>query len=355
MKKTLTIFFACIISNSIIAQTTAIPDSNFEQALINLGLDFTLDGTALTTNIDTLTTLNVSGKFISDLTGIEDFTALTFLNCRQNSLTNLEVSQNTALTYLNCSLNQLTSLDFSQNISLEDLLCGENQLTSLNISQNTALTYLSCSSNQLINLNVSQNTALILLSCYNNQLTNLDVSQNTDLDLIGCSNNQLNSLDLSYNHVLTHFYGEHNQLNCLNIKNGNNSNMAPINTTYNTNLMCITVDDITYSNTTWTNIDTQTSFSENCANPCTVSIDENSLLKTIIYPNPTSRSINIDLEEIKSNVNLRLTNALGQVELVENYKSTNHISFDLDKPKGIYFLQLKTSNGEVITRKIIKE
>tara|TARA_B100000809_G_C14748622_1_gene391284 strand:- start:199 stop:594 length:396 start_codon:yes stop_codon:yes gene_type:complete len=131
--------------------------------------------------------------------------------------------------------------------------------------------------------------------------------------------------------------------------------MAPINATYNPNLMCITVDDATYSNTNWTNIDAQTSFSTSCTNLCAVNIEENSLSKISIYPNPTTRSINIDLEETKSNINLLLTNAIGQVQLTKTYKSTNHIIFDLDEPKGIYFLQLKTANGEFITRKIIKE
>ena len=39
---------------------------------------------------------------ISDLTGIEDFSALTYLDCRSNQLTNLDVSFNDALTDLRC-------------------------------------------------------------------------------------------------------------------------------------------------------------------------------------------------------------------------------------------------------------
>jgi Leucine-rich repeat (LRR) protein len=55
---------------------------------------------------------------ISNLTGIEAFTALTYLDCRVNQLTSLDVSQNTALTLLSCEGNQLTSLDVSQNTAL---------------------------------------------------------------------------------------------------------------------------------------------------------------------------------------------------------------------------------------------
>ena len=68
-----------------IGQTTSIPDPNFEQFLINAGLDFTLDGSVQTSSIDTLETLDFGWYFnISDLTGIEDFSSLVYLNCNGN-------------------------------------------------------------------------------------------------------------------------------------------------------------------------------------------------------------------------------------------------------------------------------
>jgi len=73
-----------------------------------------------------------------------------------------------------------------------------------------------------------------------------------------------------------------------------------------------------------------------------------------IYPNPTTGLINIDFEKNKSNLNLKLINALGQVILAKKYMSTNRINFDLGAPKGIYLLLLE-SDGEVITKKILKE
>ena len=57
-----------VISTTIKAQTTAIPDANVEQALINLGYDSGLkDRTVPTGNISTITTLVVQNKNISDL------------------------------------------------------------------------------------------------------------------------------------------------------------------------------------------------------------------------------------------------------------------------------------------------
>ena len=123
-------------------QLTMIPDANFEQRLISFGYDNILDGTVLTAAIDTVTSLQVSYYGISDLTGIEDFTALTILNCGANDLTSLDVSNNTALIELNCGLNQLTSLDLSNNTVLTSFWCYNNQLTNLDVrnGNNTNLT-----------------------------------------------------------------------------------------------------------------------------------------------------------------------------------------------------------------------
>jgi len=59
-----------ILANTILfAQTTHVPDNNFEQALIDLGYDDELDDYVLTANISGVTELIVSSKSISDLTG----------------------------------------------------------------------------------------------------------------------------------------------------------------------------------------------------------------------------------------------------------------------------------------------
>ena len=95
---------------------TLIPDLNFEKKLIALGIDSgTTDGKVLTSNISSLTSLDVSSSSISNLTGIQDFVALTSLICYSNSqLTSLDLSKNIALTSLDCSYNfRLTSLNLS--------------------------------------------------------------------------------------------------------------------------------------------------------------------------------------------------------------------------------------------------
>jgi Leucine-rich repeat (LRR) protein len=220
MKKLLYLFLVLGISSVSFGQTTLIPDPNFEQALIDLGYDTPpINGSVPTANISNVTSLNVNNKNISDLTGIEDFIALTELYCIYNQLTSLNVSNNSLLSIIWCWENQLTSLDLGNNNALTYLVCSSNQLTSLNVSNNNALTSLGCSSNQLTSLNVSNNNALTSLACSSNQLTSLNVSNNPSLQTLTCSGNQLTSLDVSNNTSLQSLWCDVNQLTSLNVSN----------------------------------------------------------------------------------------------------------------------------------------
>jgi Secretion system C-terminal sorting domain len=128
------VLFFFLFSASSYAQNTYVPDDNFEQRLIALGYDtYPLDDYVPTANISGITILNIINQNISDLTGIEDFAALTDLLCYTNNLTSLDVSNNTALTQLFCNSNNLTSLDVSANTALITLNCKSNNLTSLNV------------------------------------------------------------------------------------------------------------------------------------------------------------------------------------------------------------------------------
>ena len=232
---------------------TYVPDFNFEQELINLGYDDILNNYVETSNISSITSIELNFKNISDLTGIEDFSALTILECKGNQLTSLDVSQNTALTELRCSSNyELTSLNVSGAIALAELICMGNQLTNLDVSNSFYLTHLVIVSNQLTTLDLNNNTALIVLECGGNQLTTLDVGNNINLEYLDCHTNQLSSL---------------------NVRNGNNSNFILQNWSNgsngfisygNTLLGCIEVDDAAWSTSNWTYIDPQHYFSEDC-------------------------------------------------------------------------------------------
>jgi len=201
------------------AQTTPIPDANFEQALIDLGIDSdsTLNGEVLTDDINTLTDLNVFNKAIEDLTGIEDFDSLQSLNCSNNRLATIDLSQNIVLVDLNCSSNLLNSLDVSNNPSLGILNCQNNLLTALDVAANTMLKTLDFTQNQLSNINTSANDSLVSLKTSNNRLMTLDVANNLQLTELFCSSNQLSSLVVTNNDSLTTLLCASNQITSLNL------------------------------------------------------------------------------------------------------------------------------------------
>ena len=217
---------------SVTPPTTSIPDANFEQALIDLGIDSgAIDGSVITAFISGVTVLDVSNLEIgiTDLTGIEDFIALTTLYCSGNSLTSLDVSANSALETLSCGGNLITSLDLSTNTALTSLSCGDNQLTSLDVNANTALLYLEFYTNQLTSLDVSTNIDLISLRCNSNLLTSLDVSANAALTTLICSSNLLTSLNMQNgaNDSLTSFQAfSIPDLTCILVDNVANANSA---------------------------------------------------------------------------------------------------------------------------------
>ena len=204
-------------SAGVAIDNTNFPDANFRTFVKNF--DTNKDDSLSDTEIAAVEEIDCYDKGISNLKGIEYFTALRSLNCGYNQLTALDVSKNTTLTKLYCKNNQLTVLDVSKNTALTYLRCNRNQLTSLDVSKNTALTKLDCYNNQLTSLDVSKNTALTGLNCGYNQLTALDVSKNTALTWLGCAGNQLTALDVSKNTALTDLDCDKNQLTSLDVSN----------------------------------------------------------------------------------------------------------------------------------------
>ena len=94
---------------------THVPDNNFEQVLIDLGLDDVLDDYVTTRNILIVSELDVSGQDISDLTGIEDFKGLMNLNASNNNLTNLDISECGVFFLIDLRNNPLSCVQINEN------------------------------------------------------------------------------------------------------------------------------------------------------------------------------------------------------------------------------------------------
>ena len=330
---------------------TNIPDPNFEQYLVDLGIDSDgiINGQVLTEDINSIYELNLNNRNIVDLTGIQDFSALSILNAQGNSISSIDISQNphlrtinllnnnlselnisnntklknlyirsnniqsidlsnnvdllrldiadnqfsnlnisnnnalinltitdnnissldvsdkSSLEILSASNNNLSSLDITNNTLLEDLRLANNQIVNLNITNNSNLDYIDVSNNQIVNLDTSNKTKLLKLFVSDNQIEFLDLESSTFLLKLRASNNQLKKLDLS-NNIITELDVNNNKLYYLNLQNGENVNLLSNNfdARNNPNLSCIQVDDVNYSQTNWTDIDSQTTFNSSC-------------------------------------------------------------------------------------------
>ena len=147
--------------------------------------------------IEAVTSLNIEGKNLTDISGIEYFTQLTSLYCGKNQLTALPVKNLTQLTTLSCFGNQLTALPVENLTQLTTLSCSNNQLTALPVENLTQLTELNCGTNLLTELDIEKLTQLKNLYCNNNQLTSLPVRKLNNLNVLNCCDNRLTELDIT--------------------------------------------------------------------------------------------------------------------------------------------------------------
>lgn len=378
------------------AQYTAIPDSAFENFLEDNGMGDGIpnNGLVLTANIENVTHLDLpSFAGVSDMTGIEDFTTLEFLDFSYNTVSNIDLSQNINLSIFGCAFNQLTSLDLSNNMQLEmiacfvnqinslqlnssflhTLECYENQITTLDLSFCPLLTDIDCHTNSISVLNLTACTELITLTAWDNQLTFLDVSQNIKLQHLRIPYNNIASIDLSNNILLELFrstYGNFEildfsnnpnlgsvgcgynpQLSYLDIRNGNNENIS-LFAANDSNLECIYVDDAEASYLENWHIDTTTTFVNNEAECESLHDDEffDMADHVRLFPNPTKDYIAISL---KKNARYRLLDCNGK-NIVNGLFTIGLNSLNISNlPNGIYVLRIELDTS-VITKKIIK-
>ncbi len=230
---------------------TYVPDDNFEIAVAEfLGIDDLIDDYIPTYLISDLQYLDISNRNIADLTGIQDFLGLEHLNCTDNQLGVLDLSNNVALKTLYCSNNQLTNVDVSSCILLEEFDGINNQLTSLDVSQNLALRTLNCYNNQLTALDISQNPDLEAVGVNNNQLTNLILgTSSAPMMQIDCSENLLTDIDISQLADVEFLDCSNNQLASLDTRNGNT--MLFVDLLNNPDLYCVFVDDVVQAEDQW--------------------------------------------------------------------------------------------------------
>lgn len=198
-------------TNEVLSETSGVdiainednfPDDFFREYVAG-DFDSNQDGVLSSSEAAAVTSMtDLYGENISSLKGIEYFSNLQYLDCSENYIETLDVSNNTALIKLSCYTNNIKELDFSHNANLEILNCGETEIKELDLSKNTKLKELDCSSLDLENLDVSGLPMLEDLVCCYNKLQELDLTGNPKLVYLNCAHNLFTRLNLSNNSKL---------------------------------------------------------------------------------------------------------------------------------------------------------
>jgi Leucine-rich repeat (LRR) protein len=216
-----------LVSN--LPEYVSVPDSRFEQALIDRGYDFVLDGRIRTAPIANATTIEILNPMgISNIKGIEAFPNLQRLRIIHNEISSVDLSKNHNLTWVSFWDNKLTSIDVSSLHKLEYFGAGDNDIVTFDVSRNYYLKELDFGNTEgrigygttrgVISFDISHNPNLERLYMQNNRLTSLDVSRNQKLVEIWCMDNKIERLDCTNNPNLTYILMWNNNLSYLNLK-----------------------------------------------------------------------------------------------------------------------------------------
>ncbi|WP_298424530.1 T9SS type A sorting domain-containing protein [uncultured Kordia sp.] len=290
-------------------QVVNIPDTHFKNYLLNTivvdtnddyfadsSIDINNDGEIQESEALLISGINLNYLPVESLEGIQYFTNLEALSCREHristldlsqninlvnvtiygntpnlthidvsgcvnlerlnlnanySLENLDVTQNINLKELEFSSCDITEIDVTQNLDLEFLDCSRTYITSLDVSQNPNLTELNCSFLNLQELDVTQNINLIDLDFYSNAISTIDLTQNTELKKLRIGSNDLSIVDLSQNVNLVNLDCSGSSFTDINLSNNinltsltiSNSQLPTIDISNNVNLKVFTSYD----------------------------------------------------------------------------------------------------------------
>ncbi len=228
MKKTLllTLFSFFILNCN--AQKIHIKDNNLKRALIEQ-IDKNSNGEIEESEVLETKKLKLDEKNISDISGLEKFKNLTYLNLRKNqisdfsklnkieSLEELIIGDNKKVEKLNLkNLNNLVGL-YAFRLGLKEIKLNSSKIKNLYLQDNEFLKFETKKFPELYTLNLD--------GC--KQLAELDLTQNSKLGQIYLLNTAIKQLNVAGNPVLKTMYIE-NEVELLKNKNQERLKPAPI-------------------------------------------------------------------------------------------------------------------------------
>ena len=315
------------------AQTTAIPDPFFEQALIDLGIDSDgeMNGQVLTSDIEDITELILDNNSFYDynydgginLTGIEGFTSLETLRISYVIISHIDLTQNTQLKVLDLVHTGLgeegmLELDLSANSLLEEFYGGN---PGLDVGP----------FNYIEELNFSNNPHIKIVNLYNMYIKYINLK------------NDNNNPDMSININLYPWWVE-----------------DPDDNGEIKNTVCIEIDDVNAAQNEEAPYDSWVIVSGNRVeyhfvdNPidCTASDASFDKLPIKIYPNPAKDMVYFDLQDDLQIHKAEIIDYTGKVVQTEK-DVTENISVK-GLATGTYILRLSTNKGFYPQKLIIR-
>jgi len=296
--KQLLLFLTCFLClQQTIAQYTQVPDPNFEQALIDLGIDSegTLDGQFLTTDAENIAYLYINNRNISDLTGVEAFVNLEWLDAFDNNLTSLDLSliASPNLWTLRISNNNLAEINLSYIPNIVNLSLGNNNFTTIDASNLDFLFSLGVSNNPLTSITLTNCDSLQSLVLVNTLLENIDLSDCVVLYDIDVHDSQVTTLDFSNKQYLVMVRAYNTPLTNINLPNNPNLEYLALDDTLLTALditHCPGLIEIGFFNTPLNQIDFSGNpliekIQGNNSSLTTINVDNNPNLEWLVLSN----------------------------------------------------------------------
>lgn len=135
--------------------------------------------------------IDISNYDLEGVLDLEKFKNLKKLCSQSNEFTKI-IGLGPSIIHIDCSNNLINHIDLSQAINLESLNIRNNELVNLNLTNTTKLSTLDISSNELVYLDLS-NTLVEFPECSFNKLTKL-IPPKIPCE-ISCEYNNLESVD----------------------------------------------------------------------------------------------------------------------------------------------------------------
>ena len=233
---------------------TFVPNDEFEQYLIDLGLDDTLDDFVLTANIESVTELEFGEQLAiddiaDDLTGIEAFSGLISLTLNSQTVNELNIIAHPTLENIflkQCSIqnmevsgnSNLIELSLTQGASVQNLLFSENPLAEtisifesgwINaiISSNPRLTSIANDDNHFgTTTRITNNQSLAEINWVNGSFGDTTFANNPNLTSVTIFFCNTRTLDISQNPSITSLSLGETSFESLDLSNNNLTNFS---------------------------------------------------------------------------------------------------------------------------------